>query len=95
MCRWSPALLSEWDGATRGKVHQHQHQFFVHQKEEQQVNCCLGGGCVRGRWVLHIPGVQSMSPVPAVGHKEQNLADAAETVFQRSEGQERQLGSAF
>lgn len=32
MCRRSPALLSEWDGATTGRVRPHQHQFFVHQK---------------------------------------------------------------
>lgn len=36
-----------------------------------------------------------MSPVPAVGHEEQNFADATEAVFQRGEGQKRQLSSAF
>lgn len=49
--------------------------------------------------LLHFPGgytlVESMSPVPAVGHEEQHLTDAAETIFQRGEGKERQLGSAF
>lgn len=39
--------------------------------------------------------VESMSPGLAVGHEEQHLADAAEAIFQRGEGQERQLGSAF
>lgn len=39
--------------------------------------------------------VESMSPGPAVGHEEQHLADAAEAILQRGEGQERQLGSAF
>lgn len=97
MCRWSPALLSQWDSATTGKAQQHQHQFFAHEKEEQQVNCCL---CVRGRWFTAFSRrgatlVERASPVPAVGHEEQHLADAAETVFQRGEGQERQLGAAF
>lgn len=39
--------------------------------------------------------VESMSPVPAVGHEEQHLADPAEAIFQRGEGQKRHLGSAL
>lgn len=39
--------------------------------------------------------VEKMSPVPVVGHEEQHLADAAEAIFQRGEGQKWQLGSAF
>lgn len=39
--------------------------------------------------------VESMSPVSALGHEEQHLADAAEAIFQRSEGQEGQLSSAL
>ncbi len=55
---------------------------------------------VRGtNGLLHFSGGhtlgESMSPVPAAGHEEQHLADAAETILQRGEGQERQLGSAL
>lgn len=39
--------------------------------------------------------VESTSPGSALGHEEQHLADAAEALFQRSEGQERQLGPAL
>lgn len=49
--------------------------------------------------LLHFPGgcmlVESMSPVPAAGHEQQHLSDATETIFQRGEGQERQLSSAL
>lgn len=81
------------DGATTGKVQPHQHQFFVHQKEEQQVNCCLEEGRVLwGRWLLHFQGgwtlAESMSPVSAVGHEKQHFADPTEAIFQRGDGQE-------
>lgn len=53
----------------------------------------------RAKSLLHFSGgrtlAESVSPVPAVGHEEQHLADAAESILQRGEGQERQLGSAF
>lgn len=70
-------------------------------KKEQQVNCCLREGVCTGQvlYCIFFPGrralVKNMSPVPAVGHEEQHLADTAQPIFQRGESQEWQLGSAF
>lgn len=99
----SPSLLCEWDGATTGRCNNINVSSLCIKRKKQQVNCCFGGGCasvrIGGRWLLHFPGrctlMESISPVPVVGHEEQHLADAAEAIFQRGESQERQLGSAF
>lgn len=85
-------------GATTGKARQHRHQFFVHLKRKNSRSTAAfgrgvcAGGCDGG--LLH-SSTESLSPVLAVGHEEQHLADATETIFQGGEGQERQLGSTF
>lgn len=89
------------DGTTTGKVQQHVMSVFCASKGRTTGQLLLlGAGCVQGRVVTaFFPGgqmlVESMSPVLALGHEEQHLADTAETIFQRGEGQERQLGSAL
>lgn len=93
----SVAFLNSY-GATTGKARQHRHQFFVHLKRKNSRSTAAfgrgvcAGGCDGG--LLH-SSTESLSPVLAVGHEEQHLADATETIFQRGEGQERQLGSTF